>query len=130
MQAWEGWPLERLIVLFVAAAYLLVWVQVSLLHWRGAFRHRAMWGPVIYTPIVVIVALALLVVRGDVIDMLYVIALAIACLVGLVGVWFHLRGVAAQIGGMTLRNLMGGPPPVLPLIYAAVGAFGLLARSS
>jgi hypothetical protein len=44
----------------------------------------------------------------------------------LVGTYFHIRGIVSQVGGFTVRNAATGPPPLLPLIYAALGAFGLL----
>lgn len=127
MHSWDGWPLARLILLFVAAAYLLIWIQATLMHWRGAFRHRAMWGPVLYTPVAVIVVLAAVVTRADLIETLLVFTLGLATVLGAVGVGYHLRGITAQVGGITMRNLMAGPPPILPLLYAAVGALGLLA---
>lgn len=53
MEAWTDWPLERLLYLFLGLAYLLMWAQLTLLHWRGAFHHKAMLGPVFFTPIAV-----------------------------------------------------------------------------
>jgi hypothetical protein len=32
----------------------------------------------------------------------------------------------SQVGGFTLRNLVAGPPPVLPLAYSLIGVVGLL----
>jgi hypothetical protein len=126
MQAWDGWPLERFIYLFVALAYALVWVQVGLLHWRGAFRRILMWGPVIYTPVVLVTGGALVATRTDVTVLAYVVSHAVAVVEGLVGTVAHLRGISAQVGGFSLRNAMAGPPPVLPVLYTAVGALGLL----
>ena len=38
-----------------------------------------------------------------------------------------MRGTARRIGGFTLRNLLAGPPPMLPLAFAALGLTGVLA---
>ncbi|HEY0867018.1 MAG TPA: hypothetical protein VGE01_06560 [Fimbriimonas sp.] len=121
--------MERLLYLFLGAAYLLVWIQLTLLHWRGAFHHRMMWGPVVVTPIVVLAAVALGLSRQDATATLFNAAFAIATVVGLIGTYYHLRGVASQVGGFTLRNAATGPPPVLPLIYSALGAFGLIVNA-
>jgi hypothetical protein len=46
---------------------------------------------------------------------------------GLVGVYEHLRGIARRIGGFSLRNLMSGPPPLLPVAFMALALTGALA---
>jgi hypothetical protein len=126
MESWQGWPLERLMYLFLGAAYLLVWMQMTLYHWKGAFRSKVMWGPVLFTPIVVIVSLAHGFVHGDTIGMIFVAAFAIAALEGLIGTFLHLKGVAAQVGGLNLRNLAAGPPFILAIIFMALGILGIL----
>jgi hypothetical protein len=126
MQGWDGWPIERLMYLFLGAAYLLVWAQLTLYHWKGAFRSKAMWGPVIFTPIASLVALAHGFVQGETIGLVFVVVFAIAALEGLIGAALHLKGVAAQVGGVNLRNLAVGPPVILPMMYAALGVLGLL----
>lgn len=126
MESWSGWPLERLIYAFVAVGYFAAWAQLTLMHWRGAFRRIEMWGPVVFTPILLIVTVIYLFSRGGFLDTLFVIVMAIGLLEGLAGTFFHLRGVASQVGGINLRNLATGPPPLLPLIYGALGGFALL----
>ena len=126
MESWQGWPLERLMYLFLGAAFLLVWAQMTLLHWKGAFRHKAMWGPVLFTPITVIVSLAHGFFTGETIGMVFVVVFAIAALEGLIGTVLHLKGTAAQVGGLTLRNIAMGPPFILPFIFMALAGLGLL----
>jgi hypothetical protein len=126
MQPWTDWPLERLMYLFLSAAYLLVWVQVILFHWRGGFRHLAMWGPVLYTPLLVVVALLMGFLRGGILETAFGWIYAIGLIEGLGGMALHARGVATMIGGINLRNLMGGPPVILPTMYAALSGLGLL----
>jgi hypothetical protein len=53
------------------------------------------------------------------------VLLAVSALEGLVGLGYHLRGITFQVGGFTMRNLLSGPPPMLPLAYAAIGVLGL-----
>ena len=126
MHFWDGWPVERLLYLFVGVAYIMMWIQLTLFHWRGGFHHKVMWGPVIYTPIAFIITLLVVFMRGNLLDTVFVVVLAVAVLVGMIGVFFHFRGIGSQVGGMTLRNLMAGPPPILPMMYMAMGAIGLL----
>ncbi len=49
---WNGWPLSRVILLFTSLALLVIFVQVTLFHYRQNFRHWAMWGPVIGAPVI------------------------------------------------------------------------------
>src|ERR671917_488040 len=46
---------------------------------------------------------------------------------GLVGVYEHVRGVAGRIGGFSLRNLVAGPPVLLPVMFTALAFSGGLA---
>jgi hypothetical protein len=125
MTDWTGWELGRVVVLASAVMYAGIWVQVTLFHWGGAFASRAMWAPVLLTPLIVVAA-ALGVVDASAFGWVAAGALALGVLDGLYGVYRHLRGVVAQIGGLTVRNLIAGPPFVLPLAYSLVGALGLV----
>lgn len=115
-----------MIVLFSALMYLGIWVQLSLLHWAAAFRRWEMWGPVFVTPAIVAAAVLAGVQREGIPGWIGAIGLSIGVLEGAAGLYFHLTGVVAQVGGLTLRNLMVGPPPVLPMAYSLVGALGLI----
>jgi hypothetical protein len=127
MDAWDGWPFARLYLLLVALAFLVVGAQVFLFHWRAAFRSKAMYGPVIMAPIIAAAGVATAVARNDVIGWTAVAIFAIGLLDGLIGLVLHLRGVAARVGGFTMRNLTAGPPPLLPLAFAALALTGGLA---
>ncbi len=127
MDAWDGWPFARLYLLLVAVAFLVVGGQVFLFHWRAAFRSKAMYGPVVMAPIIAAAGVAAAIVRNDVIGWGAVAVFAIGFLDGLVGLVLHLRGIAARVGGFTVRNLTAGPPPLLPLAFAALALTGGLA---
>jgi hypothetical protein len=126
MEDWNGWPVERLIYLFLGVAFLVVWAQLTLFHWRGGFRSKTMWGPVIFTPLLTLIALVYAFNRADLAQTIFVWVFAIGVLEGLVGFVLHLKGIAAQVGGFTLRNIASGPPALLALTYAALAGFGLL----
>ena len=71
--------------------------------------------------------MATAVARNDVIGWTAVAIFAIGFTDGLLGLVLHLRGIAARVGGFTLRNLTAGPPPLLPLAFAALALTGGLA---
>jgi hypothetical protein len=127
MDAWDGWPFARLYLILVAIAFLVVGAQVFLFHWRAAFRSKAMYGPVVMAPIIAAAGVATAIARNDVIGWTAVAIFAVGLLDGLIGLVLHLRGVAARVGGFTMRNLTAGPPPLLPLAFAALALTGGLA---
>jgi hypothetical protein len=106
--------------------YVGIWAQVTLFHWGAAFASKAMWAPVILTPFIVLAAALTVVAREDPWGWVGAAALGIGVLDGLYGLYRHLRGASSQIGGFTLRNLIVGPPPILPLAYSLIGVVGLL----
>jgi hypothetical protein len=128
MAEWDGWPVDRAIVAFSALLYAGIWVQVSLFHWAGGFRKTAMWGPVLMTPLIVIGILIAVAFRDGIGGWIGAAFLALGVLDGLGGLFYHIRGIAVQIGGLaSIRNFMNGPPPVLPLAFSLVGVLGLTA---
>lgn len=126
MEPWQGWATGRLVLALSAVMYAGIWVQVSLMHWAGGFARRAMYAPVLSTPIVVGIAAAAVVSRADPWGWVAVVALAVAIASGLYGLYRHLKGVRSQIGGFSARNFLAGPPPILPLAYSLIGVVGLV----
>lgn len=127
MDPWDGWPYGRVYLLLVAVAFLVVGGQVLLYHWRAAFRARTMYVPVLLAPVLAAAGVVAAVTRNDITGWIAAVVFAVGALVGIVGLVLHLRGTASRIGGFTLRNLMAGPPPLLPLAYAALALTGGLA---
>lgn len=125
MPDWNAWELGRVVLAAAAVMYAGIWVQVTLFHWGAAFASKAMWAPVLMTPLIVVAAAMGVIDRGA-FGWVAVVALAIGVVDGVYGLYRHLRGDVSQIGGLTVRNLIGGPPPVLPLAYSLVGVVGLL----
>ncbi len=125
--SWEGWPFERVALLFSGLAFFMMWVQVSLLHWGGAFHKWQMWFPVLYSPFLGIVGLGLTVTLTREAVNAGFILFAIGLFIGVVGTYNHFRAIGRYVLGYTLRNFIVGPPPILPMMYAAMSAFGMLA---
>jgi hypothetical protein len=126
MSEWDGWGLDRAVLVFAALMYAGIWVQVTLFHWAGAFKRIAMWGPVILTPVIVVGILIGVVVRDSPWGWIAAGVLAFGIIDGAVGLFYHLKGVTSQIGGFSLRNAMSGPPPVMPVAYSMVGVLGMI----
>jgi hypothetical protein len=127
MAAWNGWQIDRVVVAFSALLYAGVWIQVSLFHRAGAFKKLVMWAPVILTPLVAAGALAGVARRDGAWGWIAAALFGLGIINGLIGLYYHLRGVKLQVGGFTIRNFMAGPPPVLPLAYSLFGVLGLAA---
>jgi hypothetical protein len=127
MDAWEGWDFQRFYLLFVAAAFLLLGLQVFLFHWRAAFSRTSMYLPVLAAPLLALAGLLAAITREGAIGWIAVAVFAIGVVGGLFGLFEHLRGVGYRVGGFSLRNVVAGPPPLLPATFAAVAFSGGLA---
>ena len=126
MQTWKGWPLERLIYLFLAVAYLVVWAQIYLFHGVMAeFEHKAQVIPVIVTPIIALSALWYALSRVQLARITFLAMFWLAVVTGLMGMFYHIEGVGEMEGGYTLQNFAFGPPVLLPLTYTALAIMGL-----
>lgn len=124
---WEGWPFERVALLFTGLAFGMISIQVFLMHLGGAFHRWQMWVPVLYGPVLMIVGLLLSVAMSTSMALAGFIFFGIGILGGLAGTYYHLNAIGHYILGFSLRNYIAGPPPVLPATFAAMSAFGLLA---
>src|SRR5688572_2327221 len=121
MDGWAGWPFARGYLLLVALAFVVVGLQVLLFHWRAGFAHKTMYGPVLFAPVLVLAGVIGAIERAGALGWVVFGLFAAGVLEGLVGVYERWRGIAHRIGGFSLRNLMSGPPPLLPVAFAALG---------
>lgn len=119
MSNWTNWGPINFFYFLIGAAYLLIWMQVLLFHWRGAFRMKVMWAPVIEGPLLAAIGIVYSFMHGGILDPLFVFLYAIGLLGGLAGVYYHISGVKHYVGGFNLRNVMAGPPFILPVMYTA-----------
>jgi hypothetical protein len=127
MDGWEGWDFQRFYLLFVGAAFLLLGLQVFLFHWRAAFARWTMYLPVAAAPLLALAGIVAAITREGSIGWIAVAVFAVGVLGGLVGVVEHVKGIAYRVGGFSPRNLVAGPPPLLPATFAAVAFSGSLA---
>ncbi|MGH3282431.1 MAG: hypothetical protein ACRDNW_25295 [Trebonia sp.] len=119
---------ERSLSGLTAAAALVTTVEIYFEHYRASFGNKWMWSPVIVTPPVMVAG-----VMGVFSKRWAKTALPVTALIytadGLLGQYFHVRGVARKPGGWKLAsyNVPMGPPIAAPGLMTIVGGMGLLA---
>ncbi|WP_274651264.1 hypothetical protein [Paenibacillus humicola] len=124
---WEHWSLDRVVILFVGLAFLLLGIQVTLFHYRQNFHQKSMWVPVILSPVFFVAAIVLVWYNAQWLRTVFNVLMWLGVVSGLIGFYFHFRGVGIRVGGYALRNFLIGPPVILPLMFSALSALGLIA---
>ncbi|MHB1568929.1 MAG: hypothetical protein ACYC0H_06965 [Solirubrobacteraceae bacterium] len=121
---------ERSLSGLTAAAAVVTTAEVYLEHYRASFGNKWMWSPILVTPPVVVAGI------GGVFSRRWAkrylpVAAATYTANGLLGSYFHARGVSRRPGGfdppVLTNNLAMGPPMFAPGLMSIVGAMGLLA---
>lgn len=97
-------------------------------HYKNNFAYRIEWTPILLTPFVMIAGIGTLWSRAMGRILLPITSL-LALLSGIVGFFYHARGLLRRPGGIKkpFYNLLYGPPIFAPLLFAATGFLGLLA---
>ena len=119
---------ERSLAGLTAAAAVVTAVEIYLEHYRASFGNKWMWSPIIVTPPVVIAGAAGVVSRRWAKTALPLASVVFAA-TGLLGEYFHARGVARKPGGWrnAAYNVPTGPPISAPGLMCMVGGMGVLA---
>lgn len=119
---------QRSLALITALASLLSGLEVTYEHYRSGYGQQIM-----YTPVILSLALAVAGVWAALSRWAARVLLPIVSLLtivdGVVGFYFHLRGVARKPGGwrIPVMNVIMGPPVFAPLLFALSGYLGLVA---
>lgn len=119
---------QRSLCIVVAATSVASGLEVGYEHYKGSYSN-----PVMYTPVALSGALAISGLLGvfsrrcarTVLRWVSVVTLAD----GIVGFYFHLRGVARKPGGWSLpiTNIVMGPPIFAPLLFGTSAYLGWMA---
>jgi hypothetical protein len=119
---------ERSLSALTAVSALITTAEVYAEHYRASFANKMMWSPILVTPPVVVAGVAGVYSRRWAKTALP-IASAVYAADGLIGQFFHVRGVARRPGGFQQAsyNIPMGPPIVAPGLMSIVGFMGLLA---
>jgi hypothetical protein len=123
---WNGWSLDRVVILLLGFFYLMIFVQVTLFHYRQNFRHWSMYLPVIATPIDGVLMLTYAFYRVTWLHSLLVVLLAVSLIAGGFGSFMHARGIGQRVGGYEMRNFLVGPPIMLPGLITGSSLLGLI----
>jgi hypothetical protein len=123
---WLGWPLERIVILLLGFMYLMIFVQVTLFHYRQNFRHWSMWIPVIATPVDGLLLITLAFYNTGMIRTVLVLLLFLSVVAGAFGSYMHARGIGERVGGYAMRNFLVGPPLMLPGMITGSSILGLI----
>jgi hypothetical protein len=97
-------------------------------HYKNNFTYRIEWTPILLTPAVIIAGIGSVWSR-TLARTLLPLTSALALLNGMLGLFYHGRGVLRRPGGtkLPLYNILYGPPIFAPMLFSATGFLGLLA---
>ncbi|MFC0215771.1 hypothetical protein ACFFK0_25570 [Paenibacillus chartarius] len=124
---WNGWSLERVFIFALGLLFLVVFVQVTLFHYRQNFRHWSMWIPVIATPVFGLSMVFYAYYNVAWLLGALTVLLSVGIAAGVYGSYMHIHGVGERVGGYEMRNFMIGPPLTLPALISAISVLGLFA---
>lgn len=119
---------ERSLSGLTAFAAFVTTAEIYFEHYRASFGNKWMWSPILVTPPVMIAGVGGVFSRRWAKTVLPVTALVYTAN-GLLGEYFHARGVSRKPGGWGLAsyNVPMGPPIAAPGLMTLVGGMGLLA---
>ncbi len=118
---------QRLLAAVTVLSAFFSWAEALYSHYKNNFSFRIQWSPIIVAPLLMIAGIGSIWSRTVARTLLPIISL-LALLNGMVGFFFHVRGVMRRPGGMKkpLYNIIYGPPVMAPLIFSASGFIGLV----
>ena len=119
---------QRSLALVTALSSLLSGLEVTYEHYRGSYSQQVMFTPVFVSVALFLVGIAAAVSRRVARTLLPLLSI-LTMVDGVVGFYFHVRGVARKPGGWRapVMNVIMGPPVFAPLLFAISGYLGLIA---
>lgn len=119
---------QRLMAIATVAAAFFSGFESLYSHYKNNFTYRIEWTPILLTPMVMIAGLASVWSRA-IARTMFPLTSALALLSGMLGFFYHVRGVMRRPAGlkMPIYNVIYGPPIFAPLLFSATGFLGLLA---
>ena len=119
---------QRAMGVATALAAFFSGVESLYSHYKNEFTFRIEWTPILLTPAIIFAGIGTVWSR-TIARTLLPLTSALAVINGMLGFFYHARGILRRPGGLKLPwyNLIYGPPIFAPLLYAATGFLGLLA---
>jgi hypothetical protein len=124
-----GMPAGRVLGFGAATGLLGTAAEVALLHFRGAFHSRYMYLPVTVPPAAALALSIAVMSTSRPVHRVARFMLRATALLGVIGVGFHARGVARNMGGWRnwTQNIQAGPPLPAPPSFTGLALVGLAA---
>ncbi|GHO70909.1 hypothetical protein KSC_098010 [Ktedonobacter sp. SOSP1-52] len=119
---------QRSLSLITSFSSLLAGLEVTYEHYRGSYGQQVMYTPIIISPLLTIAGVWGTFNRRVARTVLPLISL-VTMVDGLVGLYFHIRGIARKPGGwrIPIFNMIMGPPVFAPLLFGISGFLGVIA---
>ena len=119
---------QRAMGVATALAAFFSGVESLYSHYKNEFTFRIEWTPILLAPAIIFAGIGTVWSR-TIARTLLPLTSALAVINGMLGFFYHARGILRRPGGLKLPwyNLIYGPPIFAPLLYAATGFLGLLA---
>ncbi len=123
----EGY-FQRGMAIATALSVLCSGFEALYSHYKNNYKFKVQWSPIVLTPLLFAAGIGAVWSRKVAHTLLPVVSL-LAILDGVVGAFFHLRGILRRPGGAKhpVYNTLYGSPILAPLLFAASGFLGLLA---
>jgi hypothetical protein len=119
---------QQMLSAATTATALPLGIEVYVNHYGGSFGNKWMWSPIALTP--PLAAAGLAGVRSERAAHTWLpLCSGLLALNGILGTYFHGRGVARKPGGFSEAsyNLVTGPPLLAPGSLSMIGCIGLVA---
>jgi hypothetical protein len=119
---------QRWLALIAGASSILSGIEVAYEHYRGSYSRRIMYTPVLLSGSLTAAGVAAFFSKRVARTALPVISV-VTLVDGVLGFYFHIRGVQRKPGGwrLPLTNIVMGPPIFAPLLFGVAAYLGLLA---
>jgi hypothetical protein len=119
---------QRSLSFVVAATSVASGLEVGYEHYKGSYSNPVMYTPVILSGILAAAGTAAVCSRRAARGFLRVTS-AVSLVDGVIGLGFHIRGIARKPGGWRLpvTNIVMGPPIFAPLLFGTSAYLGLMA---
>jgi len=127
LDAREG-RFQRWLSLIAGLSSVLSGLEVAYEHYRGGYSRRIMYTPVILSGALMGAGIAGFFSRRAARTILPAVS-AITLTDGIIGFYFHLRGVERKPGGwrLPITNMVMGPPVFAPLLFGVSAYLGVVA---
>jgi hypothetical protein len=118
---------QRMLAVVTALSALFSWIEALYSHYKNNFSYRVQWSPIVTAPLLIVASIATVWSRTVARTLLPITSL-VALINGMLGFFYHARGVVRRPGGLhkPFYNIVYGPPIFAPLIFSAAGGIGLL----